>query len=79
MANGDATTRQITVGVVIALVGFAIGTIGAAALQPNPYLEDRKFIEATITDLKASIVTLKADIDQLRRELRRNSSLHDTP
>lgn len=72
-SSSDSTTRQITVGVIIALVGFAIGTVGAAALRPNPYIEDRKFIEASISDLKASIITLKAEIEQLRRELRRNN------
>lgn len=73
----DNAAKQIMVGIIIALLGCGIGFIAQAALTPNPYLEDRKFIEASITDLKASIVTLKAEIEQLRTELRRTSSLYD--
>lgn len=75
--TSDNTTRQITIGVIIALLGFTVGTIGTAALQPNPYLEDRKFIQETIRDLKSEIKSLKYSIEQLQEAIRRNSKLYD--
>jgi hypothetical protein len=81
MTNDDGSIKQIIIVILTAIVVSAISFIAQAALSPppfNPYLEDRKLIQATIVDLKDQISDLKSEIKRLREDLRRNSNLNDS-
>jgi 3-hydroxyisobutyrate dehydrogenase-like beta-hydroxyacid dehydrogenase len=74
MTDSDGSIRQIVIVIITAVVVSALSFVSQAALKPdtlNPYIEDRKLINASIVDLKAEMVIFKHEMKLLREELRR--------